>query len=251
MTSDGPVLVTGASGNVGRQVARLAVAAGWRVRAAGRDPTRLAELPELDGADPVRFDFAALEGVDRVFLMRPPDVSDTARVIRPVIERMRDVGVRHVTFLSLLGVNPALPHWRVERDLLAAGLPTTFLRAGFFAQNLGDAYRADIREHDRIRLPAGRGRTSVVDVRDVAAVATLSLDRPERHRGQAYDLTARAPSATARWRRCSAPSWAGRSCTRTSRRCATGGRCARPPPGSTRWSCRSSSSPPAWAWRPG
>lgn len=193
---EGRLLVVGASGNVGRHVARFLVEAGQVVRAAGRDPARLAEVSELEGAEPVRFDFAdaatwgpALEGVDRVFLMRPPDVTDTTGVVQPVIERMRDAGVRHVTFLSLLGVNPAMPHWRIERDLRASELTTTFLRAGFFAQNLDTAFRDGIRDHDRIRLPAGRGRTSFVDVRDIAAVAALSLREPERHRYRAYDLT--------------------------------------------------------------
>lgn len=100
--------------------------------------------------------------------------------------------MRHVTFLSLLGVNRAMPHWRIERDIVAAGVPHTFLRAAFFMQNLETAYRDDIRDRDRIRLPAGRGRTSFVDARDVAEVAARTLQDPAVHRGRAYDLTGAA-----------------------------------------------------------
>ena len=49
---------------------------------------------------------------------------------------------------------------KVERHLVESGLGWTMLRAGFFAQNLADAYRQDIVEGGRIVLPAGRGRAS-------------------------------------------------------------------------------------------
>jgi uncharacterized protein YbjT (DUF2867 family) len=91
--------------------------------------------------------------------------------------------------LSVLGVNRLLPHWQVERDIEAAGLPHTLLRPSFFAQNLAGAYRDDIVRHDQIRQAAGRVRTSFVDTRDVAAVAALALGDPATHAGAAYSLT--------------------------------------------------------------
>ena len=192
--SGGAVLVTGATGNVGRPVVRGLLDAGERVLAATTRPGR--DLPELDGAEQVRFDFedpgswdAAFEGVDRLFLMRPPQLTDTEHLVRPVIEVARRRAVRTVVFLSLLGVNRVAPHWRIERDIETSGLPHTFLRPGFFAQNLEAAYRDDIRDHDRIRLPAGQGRTCFVDTRDLADVAVLALRDPATHAGQAYDLT--------------------------------------------------------------
>lgn len=188
------ILVTGATGNVGRHVVAELVAAGAPVRAASTRPERA--VPGLDGAERVRFAFqeratwdAAFAGVDRLFLLRPPAITDTKALIRPVVRLAARRGVRSVVFLSLLGVNPAMPHYRIERDIVAAGLPRTFLRAGFFAQNLDTAYRADIRDHDRIRLPAGRGRTSFVDTRDLAAVAARALLDPAAHRDRAWDLT--------------------------------------------------------------
>jgi len=149
-----------------------------------------------DGVETRRLDFedqstfsAALSDVGRVFLIRPPQISDTKRYLRPFVAAMAKAGVEHVVFLSVMGVNRVMPHWQVEQDLRASTLPWTFLRPSFFAQNLGAAYRTDIREHDRIRLASGRGRTSFIDTRDIAAVAAEVLANPVGHVGQAYTLT--------------------------------------------------------------
>lgn len=187
----GAVLVMGATGTVGAAVVAELVAAAVPVRAA---MTRLraaapgAVAVQLDLTEPAGWG-PALEGVDRMFLMRPPAVSDVKTYLRPLIALAAERSVRHVVFLSVMGVNRLLPHWQVERDVEAAGLPHTFLRPGFFAQNLLTAYRADIVEHDRIRLASGRGRTSFVDTRDVAAVAAMALVEPGAHEGKSYTLT--------------------------------------------------------------
>lgn len=81
-----------------------------------------------------------------------PPISDTKRDVRPFVEAMANAGVRHVVLLSLMGINRAVPHWQIEQDLRASGIPWTFLRPAFFSQDLGGAYRDDIRSHDRIRL---------------------------------------------------------------------------------------------------
>lgn len=187
----GSVLVTGSAGTVGGPLITELVAAGEVVRAAARHPERLT----VAGAEVVPFDFEAPEGwphasdgVDRVFLMRPPAISKVRTIIRPFVRMMAERRVRQVVFLSVLGANPALPHWRVERGLIAAGLPHTILRPSFFAQNLVTAYRSEVRDRDRIRLPAGRGRTSFIDTRDVAAVASLALRHPVSYAG-AHTLT--------------------------------------------------------------
>jgi len=191
-----PILVTGSSGNVGaplvsdlRDLGLTVVETAVRPTTdAGTDGTSGGELRRLDLEDASTF-AAALEGIGRVFLMRPPQISDTKRYLRPFITAMADAGVEHVVFLSLMGVNRAMPHWQVEQDLEASTVPWTFLRPSFFAQNLGAAYRSDIRDHDRIRLASGRGRTSFIDTRDIAAVAARALADPAAHVGQAYTLT--------------------------------------------------------------
>jgi uncharacterized protein YbjT (DUF2867 family) len=81
----------------------------------------------------------------------------------------------------------------VEDHLRARGDRHTNLRPGFFAQNIGSAYRQDILEADRIYLPAGTKPVNWIDVRDIAEVAALVLCEPEKHRGQNYTLAGPGP----------------------------------------------------------
>ena len=101
----------------------------------------------------MRFDFGDLDtyatafaGVDRLFLMRPPALSDVNRYMRPVVDYAAGADVRHIVFLSLLGAekNSLVPHAQVQRLLRESGTPFTFLRAGFFMQNLSTTHAAEI-----------------------------------------------------------------------------------------------------------
>ena len=189
-TGEGAVLVTGATGSVGRFVVSSLTEQGVPVRRA------VTKIEPGASGDQVRFDFAdprtwegALDGVDRVFLMRPPAISDVKGVIGPFITALARQPIKATVVLSLMGVNRAMPHWQLEHDVKAAGVPWVMLRPAFFMQNLQTAYLSDIRDHDRIRLPAGRGKTSFIDTRDIADVATLAMTEPKRHTGNAYTLT--------------------------------------------------------------
>ncbi|MFI7574255.1 SDR family oxidoreductase [Micromonospora sp. NPDC049497] len=190
------VLVTGATGRAGWHVARLLQERGHQVRAAVRD---VGATGPWDAAvtfsftDPATWD-AAFTGVDRMFLMRPPQIGNVKRDMLPALERARQLGVRRMVLLSLQGAehNPVVPHHDLEKWLRRSGLEWTFVRAAFFMQNLSTTHAADIREHGRILLPAGRGRTAFVDVRDVAEVAALALDG-DGHVGKAYTPTGSRP----------------------------------------------------------
>jgi len=191
-----PVLVTGATGTVGRHVVRGLLERGRPVRAAVRDPAR-ADLPP--GVETVRLVFgdagtyeAAFDGVGGLFLMRPPQIADVREKILPALAAARRAGVERVAFLSLQGAgrNRFVPHRRIEDDLREHGPAWTMLRAGFFLQNLIDPHGPDIAERDEIFLPAGAGRTAFVDARDVAEAAAIVLAEPE-HEHRAYELTGR------------------------------------------------------------
>ncbi|MGX5653389.1 NmrA family NAD(P)-binding protein [Geodermatophilus nigrescens] len=189
------LLVTGATGTVGSEVLRQLDAAGVPARAAVRDVERA--RPELPaGVSAVRLDLedppswpAALEGVTRLFLLRPPAIARTAR-LQGFLDAVVAAGAAHVVVLSVqaAGRNPVLPHRQLERRVEATGLTWTHLRPGYFLSNLLTVHRDEIRERSEISVPAGGGRTAVIDVPDLAAVAVQALTGPG-HENRAYELT--------------------------------------------------------------
>jgi uncharacterized protein YbjT (DUF2867 family) len=195
----GTVLVTGSTGNVGGPLLAALRARREPARGAAMDapPARdAANGDHPDGADAVRFDFldpatwpAALDGVDRVFLMRPPALDDPKRQIRPFVEELGRRRIRHVVVLSVLGVNRVMPHWQVEQDVAASGCGWTSLRPSFFMQNLTGPYRDDIVERGEIRQPAGTGRFSWIDAADIAEAAANVLVDPTLAPDRAVTVT--------------------------------------------------------------
>lgn len=192
----GPVLVTGAGGNVGGAVVRSLLERGLPVRAASTDPARLERmLPRvpvvrLDLTDPTTFP-GAVDGVDGLFLIRPPAIARVGPTLNALLDVAERRDVEHVVFSSVTGAdtNRVVPHHRVESHLKSAGLSWTILRPGFFAQNLADAYAADITRANRILLPAGRGRVAFIDTRDIGDVAAAVFADPVDHRHGEYVLT--------------------------------------------------------------
>jgi len=192
------VLVTGAGGNVGQHVVRCLRRRGVGVVAAGYDERKVRELFE-DAVATTHLDFRdrrtwvdAIGSATHMFLMRPPAIADVQNNIHPFVDVARERGVDHIVFLSVAGAekNRAVPHRKVEDHLRRRGDHHTNLRPGFFAQNLQSAYRRDIREDDRIYVPAGhRQPVNWIDGRDIAEVAALVLAEPEPHRGESYTLT--------------------------------------------------------------
>jgi uncharacterized protein YbjT (DUF2867 family) len=193
------ILVTGATGNVGREVVRYLVEDDQPVIAAvmsDEDAARIDSERRLR-VETRRFVFGeeatyvpALAGVDRLFLMRPPQIADVKHYLFPVIDRARSMGVDQIAFLSLLGAdrNPLVPHHKVEAYLQDDEVPFTLLRPSFYMQNLNTTHRAEIRDDDEICVPVGDAKTSFIDVRDIGAVAARVLTEPG-HEGKAYALT--------------------------------------------------------------
>jgi uncharacterized protein YbjT (DUF2867 family) len=182
----GRVLVTGATGTVGRHVVAGLRERNVPVRLASRDPERaLADLGVDDhaGVDAVRFSFddpttydAALADVAGVFLVRPGDVTDVAGRMFPFVDRLAAAGAA-CALLSVQGAdrNPWLPHADLETRLRERGVESTFVRAGFFMDNLHTFHRRAIWGSGEIWVPAGDAALAMVDARDVAAVGVAAL----------------------------------------------------------------------------
>lgn len=137
------VVVTGASGNVGAAVVD-------ELRALGAD-ARPALKPGFDFVDASTYG-TTVAGADGLFLLRPPPIGDVKSTLNVLVDRAVDAGVKHIVFLSVAGVQDKrwVPHHAVEEHVRKTGVPFTFLRAGFFMQNLVDAYARDIRERGEI-----------------------------------------------------------------------------------------------------
>ena len=112
--------------------------------------------------------------------------------IFPFIDIAKECGVKHIVFLSLLGAekNVIVPHHKIEKHLQSCGIEYTFLRASFFMQNLSTTHQDEIRRAWEICVPAGRGKTSFIDIRDIAEVAAHCL-LESGHENRGYDLTGR------------------------------------------------------------
>ncbi|MPZ83845.1 MAG: NAD(P)H-binding protein [Actinophytocola sp.] len=190
------IVVTGATGNVGRRLVPLLLDAGASVRAVTRDPDS-ADLPP--GVSAVRADLlepsgldAAFADADAVFLVWPDTSADGAG---PVVDAIAG-HARRVVFLSALGVPDADPageaptglfHARVEWLIRRTGLEWTFLRAGGFATNtLG--WADEIRSSDTVTWVYGAAGRSLIHEADIAAVAVRALTE-EGHTGARYELT--------------------------------------------------------------
>lgn len=188
----GAVLVTGATGTVGSAVLRHLLRLGEPVLAASRDGADTGGAPgrALDLADRSGW-AAALAGIDRLFLMRPPAMADVASTLIPFVDAAIAGGLRHTVFLSVQGaqVNRAAPHHAVERHLRRRRAPSTMLRPNFFMQNLSTVYADEIRTTGRVVLPAGRARTACIDTEDIGEVAARILAAPERFRATALTLS--------------------------------------------------------------
>ena len=192
------VLVTGATGRVGRAVVGLLSDAGVPVRALTRGGAEAAALPasvEVVTGDltvPESLD-AGLRGVDAVFLVwtappatAPAVVERLAKHARRVVFLSSPHQTRHPFFQQ---PNPmAQMHADIERLIASAGVESTIIRPGMFASNVLFWWADAIRAGGIVRWPYGAAETAPVDDRDVAAVAARTLYQ-DGHAGGDYVLT--------------------------------------------------------------
>jgi uncharacterized protein YbjT (DUF2867 family) len=193
-----PVLVSGATGRIGRAVVDLLLDAGVPVRALTRRSATAATLPA--SVEVITGDFTvpesldpALRGISTVFLTwtAPP------ATVPAVVERLA-THARRVVFLSSPHQTPhpffqqpnpmAELHADIERLIAAAGLESTIIRPGMFASNVVSWWAPAIRADGSVRWPYGAAETAPIDDRDLAAVAARTLYE-DGHAGGDYVLT--------------------------------------------------------------
>jgi uncharacterized protein YbjT (DUF2867 family) len=192
-----PILVVGATGNVGGRVVERLRGAGARVRALVRRPD-VASLPggvEVAAGDltsPASLD-PALDGVRAVFLLWTAAPPTAAAVVARLAARARRIVLLsspHQTPHPFFQQPNPLARFHAELDALVmgAGVEWTILRPGMFASNTIGWWAEAVRQGDVVRWPYGSAETAPIDERDIAAVAVRAL-LEDGHAGRSYVLT--------------------------------------------------------------
>ena len=182
------ILVTGATGNVGRNVVDQLVSRGADVRALVRDPAKASlpaqvEVVQGDLLDVVALR-AAFSGVSTLFLLNAvvPDEFTQALLTLGVA---REAGVKRVVYLSVIhsDVYVNVPHFAgkfgVERMIESMGFEATVLRPAYFMDNevtIKDA----ITGYGIYPMPIGDKGLAMIDARDIGEIAAIELVRREQ-----------------------------------------------------------------------
>lgn len=187
------IVVTGATGKVGRQVVERLTDRGLSVRAVARDPDAAAlptgvEVVRGDLADPKSLE-AHLSGVEAVFRLWPFTSPETAADLAPRVVEVIARSVPRIVYLSAqAAIGQPDSFWAVvERAIEQSGATWTFLQpTGFATNTLG--WADQIRTDGVVRQPYGDAARSLIDERDIAAVAVHALTE-DGHCGARYVLT--------------------------------------------------------------
>lgn len=187
------ILVLGSTGNVGKPLVRSLLAAGESVVAASRNPDPAhrqenLQLVRFDYSDPSSF-AAALEDVDRVFIVAPTGYLDSNTLLAPFLDAAF-AAPRKFVLQSADGVqfNDQAPLRQLELRLENSGHPYVILRPNWFMDNFQNFWFASIRAKGKILLPAGDSRSAFIDALDIADAASAAL-RSDAFDRQAFSLT--------------------------------------------------------------
>ena len=207
--ASGPILVTGAAGQlggVGRTVTELLLGRGYSVRAmVRREDDRSAALRAL-GAEVVVGDllepadvYRVVNGCERVYFGMSVSAGyleatvTMAAVAREVgVEALVNMSQMTVSQMSIQNTTPSpqqRQHWLGEQVLAWSGLPVVTVRPTIFLESLLLLAAPGVRDRNRIELPFGQGKTSPVAAADVARVVATILGEPGPHLGKLYELT--------------------------------------------------------------
>jgi uncharacterized protein YbjT (DUF2867 family) len=207
------VLVVGATGLVGGEVVKELLQRGAEVRAFTRKQPKPGTFPGAveialgDLSDPVSIT-EAMKGVDKLFLLIgaenvPVELSQALTAYGLA----KKAGLKHVTYVSIYRADQFLevPHfankYAVELAIRIGGMPYTILRPPYFVQN-ESRLKLELTQLGVYPMPVGNEGVAVVDVRDIAEAAAISLTE-EGHNGKTYDLVSsemlRGPDAAATW----------------------------------------------------
>jgi uncharacterized protein YbjT (DUF2867 family) len=192
------MLITGATGKTGRALVTRLASMNVPVRAMVRDRAKAADLEaagvQLAVADLARPETLApvLAGVTKAYLMSAADPQQVA-LHSHFINAARQAGVRHIVRHSVRGADPVSPvklgrwHAASQQELEASGIAWTHLQPVFNMQNFL-RFAPTIRSAGLFAAPMKNGAVSMVDARDIAAVAAAVLTE-DGHEAKTYVIT--------------------------------------------------------------
>ena len=208
------VLVIGATGTIGNEVVKQLVASSSPSSPSYQNVIIKAATHSQDKADVfkqydnktvqiVNIDYNksetitdVLNRVDKLFLLTLPTQNSIAIYSNLVREIRKSGNINHIVKISSMAVEIGLDnaigrlHREEEKIIEESGIPFTFLRPSAFMQNFVNYFGQTIRTHNAFYLPAGDGKVSFVDVRDIAAVSVQALiTGSQQHIGKAYTIT--------------------------------------------------------------
>lgn len=189
------IVVTGATGNIGRPLVQTLDAAGAQVRAVSRT-VRAADLPagvehrQADLLDTNRL-AAAVDGAHTVFLLISGDFLGAGGDLTEVVRVVREAGARRAVLVSSQGVGTGNHPSDAEDAVTGSGLGWTILRPGNFASNALQ-WAESVRTERAIAAPFADIALPVIDPADIAAVAAAAL-LDDNHNGKTYELTGPEP----------------------------------------------------------
>jgi uncharacterized protein YbjT (DUF2867 family) len=191
------ILVTGASGNIGAPLVQALKIQGADFAVMRSKPVHSMQDESIqtrvgDFSDTASL-IKAFAGIDTLFLLFPL-VESKLQFAKNAAAAAVAAGVKHIVRSSGAGADAqsqfSLPRLQGQIDdaLIATGIPTTFLRPSGFMQNYG-AYQTQAIKAGTIYMADGAKSQSLIDSRDIAAVAAKVLSNPSAHAGRAYLLT--------------------------------------------------------------
>lgn len=196
------ILITGATGTNGREILKQLTAAGHQVRAMVRNLEKAADL-QSPNVELVEGDFDkpdtledALRGIEKAFVVTPVDARHV-EWMRNFIEAAKRAATQHVVKFSGMGAKADSDseiirmHAQTDDMLKQSGLSYTILQPNSFFQNMFWSANT-IKEQGAFYLPMGDAKQSVIDVRDIAAIAVKVLTE-SGHEGKTYVLTGPEP----------------------------------------------------------
>ncbi len=179
-------LILSGTGKTGSRIAARLTALGLPVRTAARDGGDVHFVWDDSSTHQ-----QALDGASRLYLMAPVMRTTFAPQLSTFLDLAEASGVRHVTYLSMYGMESApadIADRAVELDLIGRSTMThSILRPAWFMQNFSAGFLRPL--DGAVVVPTGSGGEAFVDVDDIAAVAAATLADPEAHAGAAYAPT--------------------------------------------------------------